>query len=264
MTRALGLLLTIGLALGSGFSGSARAEPTDELDVADAPAAYRADMTRMLPNTTSALVGTTPALTAAWAGYDGAAQTPVMSLGTEVRLVGRLAIVAGVAYGNAHVSDAGLRPQLGVRLQILQQRTSGVDASAAFTFREDRFTSEDGLYQGELAVGRSFGETSTVVNLLYAQDGEGDDHQGELRLAAARRIWGGLHVGAEGRYMHSLASTDPHRNAFGTPSMEAMAGPVVAFMTGGWGFLAEVGVAMRQTSRLDTGVTTLGGVARAF
>ena len=264
MTRALGSLLTIGLALGSGFSGSARAEPTDELNVADTPAASSAEMTRMLPNTMSALVGTTPALTAAWAGYDGAAQTPVMTLGTEVRLVRRLAIVAGVAYGNARASDAGLRPQLGVRLQILQQRTSGVDASAAFTFREDRFTSEDGLYQGELAVGRSFGETSTVINVLYAQDGEGDDHEGEVRLAAVRRVWGGLHLGAEGRYMHSLASTDPHRSAAGTPSMEAMAGPVVAFMTGSWGFLAEVGVSMRQTNRLDTGLTTLGGIGTTF
>ncbi len=264
MIRVFGSLLTIGVALGFVLGGSARAEPPDEPDVTDTPAASSAEMMRFLPNATSALVGTTPALTAAWAGYDGAAQTPVMSLGTEVRLVRRLAIVAGVAYGNAHASDAGLRPQLGVRLQVLRQRASGVDASAAFTFREDRFTSEDGLYQGELAVARSFGQTSAVVNVLYAQDGEGDDHQGELRLAAVRRVWGGLHLGAEGRYMHSLASTDPHRATVGTPSMEAMAGPVVAFMTGRWGFLAEAGVSMRQTSRLDTGVMTLGGIATTF
>jgi hypothetical protein len=264
MTRALGSLLAIGLGLGIALGGTAHADPPDALEVPETPAPSSVEVTRLLPNTTSAVVGTTPALTAAWAGYDGAAQTPVMSLGTEVRLVRRLAIVAGVAYGNAHASDAGLRPQLGVRLQVLQQRASGVDASAAFTFREDRFTAEDGLFQGELAIGRSFGETSTVVNVLYAQDGEGDDHEGELRLAAVRRVWRGLHVGAEGRYMHSLASTDPHRDALGTPSMEAMAGPVLAYRTGSWGFLAEVGVSMRQTNRLDTGLATLGGIGTTF
>ena len=264
MTRALGSLLAIGLGLGSVFGGTAHADPPDTLDVPETPAPSSVEATRFLPNTTSAVVGTTPALTAAWAGYDGAAKTPVMSLGTEVRLVRRLAIVAGVAYGNTRASDAGLRPQLGVRLQILQQGASGVDASAAFTFREDRFTAEDGLFQGELAVGRSFGKTSAVVNVLYAQDGEGDDHEGELRLAAVRRVWRGLHVGAEGRYMHSLASTDPHRDALGTPSMEAMAGPVVAYMTGSWGFLAEAGVSMRQTNHLDTGLATLGGIGTTF
>jgi hypothetical protein len=264
MTRGLGSFLTIGLGLGFVLGGSARAELPDRPEVTDTPAASSLEVTRLLPNTTSAVVATTPALTAAWAGYDGAAQTPVMNLWTEVRLVRRLAIVAGVAYGNAHASDAGLRPQLGVRLQVLQQRASGVDASVGFTFREDRFTAEDGLFQGELAVGRSFGETSTVVNVLYGQDGEGDDHEGELRLAAVRRVWRGLHVGAEGRYMHSLDSTDPHRAALGTPSAEAMTGPVLAYRTGSWGFLAELGVSMRQTSRLDTGLATLGGIGTTF
>src|SRR3954465_5263652 len=101
MTRAWGSLLTIGLALGAVVGGIAHAESMDTLDVTDTPSASSsAEVTRMLPNTTSALGGPTPALTAAWAGYDATTQTPVMNLGTEVRLMHRVAIVAGVAYGN--------------------------------------------------------------------------------------------------------------------------------------------------------------------
>jgi hypothetical protein len=221
----------------------------------------RRDVTRFLPTTSSAAAGSHAG---AWGGYDGAARTPVFSVGTEVQIVRRVSLIAGVAYTSANASDAGLRPQLGARVQVLEQAGSGVDASAAVVVRQDRFTSEEGLFQGSVALGRSFGETSAALNIVYGQDGEGDDHEGELRLAGIRRIRGGLHVGVEARYMHSINSTDPHRAALGTPSMEAMAGPLVAYTAGSWMLLAEAGIASRQTSRLQTGVITLAGIGTTF
>jgi hypothetical protein len=64
--------------------------------------------------------------------------------------------------------------------------------------------------------------------------------------------------------MHSIDSTDPHRAALSTPSMEAMAGSLVAYLIGSWAFVAEVGVSSRQTTRVDTGLATLGGIATTF
>ena len=224
----------------------------------------RRDVTRYLPTTASAAGAASTDVTNAWGGYDGAANTPVFSVSTELRIVPRVSLIGGVAYTSASAADAGVRPQLGARVQVFQQAASGVDASAAFLFRQDRFTSEDGLFQGAIAVGRSFGETSAVVNLVYGQDGEGDDHEAEVRLAGVRRIAGGLHVGVEGRYMHSLASTDPKRSTNGTPSMEAMAGPVVAYTAGRWAVVAEAGVASRKATRLETGVVTLAGIGTSF
>jgi len=236
----------------------------EEPFTSEANVKVRRDVTRFLPATSSASAGTQAAVTNAFGGYDGAARTPMFSAGTEVRIVRRLSLIAGVVYTSASSADAGLRPQLGARVQVLEQATSGIDASAAFVVRQDRFTSEEGLFQGSIALGRSFGETSAVVNVVYGQDGEGDDHEAELRLAALRRIRGGLHAGVEARYMHSVDSTDPHRAALGTPSMEAMAGPLVAYTAGSWVLVAEAGVSSRQTSRLETGVTTLAGIGTTF
>jgi hypothetical protein len=249
------------VVIGSLFAGRASAQ---DLVAPEAEVTSSREATRFLAGTASAVVAASPATTAAFGGWDGAARTPVFSIGTEIRVFRRVALVAGVGYGSAAASDAGLRPQLGVRVQLLTQPASGLDASAGFTFRQDRFTSEDGMFQGALALGRSFGETTAVLNVVYAQDGEGDDHEGEVRLAGVRRVRGGLHVGVEGRYMHSIDSTDPHRAALGTPSMEAMAGPLVEYLAGSWVLLAEAGVSGRQTSRVDVGVTTLGGVGTTF
>jgi hypothetical protein len=259
--RTVSSFLVLGAVLVPLLAGPAGAAEVDEADVI---ASSARNATHFLAVTSSAVTGASAATTAAWGGYDAAARTPLFSVGTELRVVRRVSLVAGVAYGAASAADAGLRPQLGARIQVLGQAASGVDATVGFLFRQDRFTAEDGLYQGSLALGRAFGETSLVANLVYAQDGEGDDHEGEVRLAGLRRVRGGLHVGMEGRYMRSLDSTDPHRMENGTPSMEALAGPLVAYMAGGWAFVAEAGVSSRRTSRLDTGVTALGGIGTTF
>lgn len=267
MTRRLtALSLSLSLSVGSallalgGLSGRAAAEETTTAPTAEgAP-----DATRFLAVTLGAAAAPSATVTSAWAGYDGATGAPSFSVGTEARLVRRLSLLVGVGYGSAGATNAGVRPQVGARVQLLNQGQSGVDASATLMFRQDRFTSEDGLFQGGIAVGRSFGDTAAVVNLVYATDGEGDDHEGELRLGVTRRLRGGLHAGVEARYMHTVASTDPNRQALGTPSMEASAGPLLAYQIGSWAVIAEVGLAARQTSRLDTGVATLGGVVAAF
>jgi hypothetical protein len=257
MIRASSSFLALGLLLAP-LGALAQESATDLVTVP------QADPTRFLPTTTSAVVGSAAAVTNAWGGYDGAARAPTFSVGTELRLFRRVSLVGGVAYGNAVAADAGLRPQLGARVQLFGQAASGVDASVGFLFRQDRFAAEAGLFQGSLALGRSFGKTATVVNVVYGQDGEGDDHEGEVRLAALRHVHGGLHVGVEGRYMHSLDSTDPHRAMNGTPSMEALAAPMVAYTAGTWAFIAEAGVASRQTAHLDSGLLALGGIGTTF
>jgi hypothetical protein len=253
--------LAVELAFMALLCGRARAEEPLE---PEAHGPYRKDVSRFLPNTAGASATTSTDVTNAWGGYDGGARTPVFGVTTELRLVRRVSLIGGVAYTSASAADPGMRPQLGARVQVLEQAASGVDASAALLFRKDRFSSEEGLFQGSIALGRSFGETSAVVNVVYGQDGEGDDHQGEVRLAGVRRVAGGLHLGVEGRYMRALASTDPHRATLGTPSMEAMAGPLVAYTAGSWVLVAEAGVSNRQTSHLETGLVTVAGVGTSF
>ena len=56
-------------------------------DVVPDPAA--AEVTRFLPTTSGAAVAPARSVTTAWGGFDGAGRTPVLSIGTEVRLVGQ-------------------------------------------------------------------------------------------------------------------------------------------------------------------------------
>jgi hypothetical protein len=259
MRASLASFLVTGLVLGVSGGPALGEEPSTELVVAP-----HEDATRFLPTTSSAVVGSAADVTTAWGGYDGAARTPTFSVTTELRVVRRVSLVGGVAYGNGGAADAGLRPQVGARVQLFREAASGMDASVAFLFRQDRFTSEDGLFQGSVALGRSFGETAAVLNVIYAQDGEGDDHEGEVRLAGIRRVRGGLHVGLEGRYMHSIDSTDPRRAMKETPSVEAMVAPMVAYTVGSWAFVAEAGVSSRKTTGIDTGLLTLGGIGTTF
>ena len=256
---------SVGLVFGALSLAAAPARAVDDVDAAFVSAtAPSREATRFLPTTASAVVGTAATISSAWGGYDAAARTPVFGVGTEVRLLPRLALLGGVAYGNAAAADAGLRPQLGARFQYLHQAESGLDATVSVVYRGDRFVSEDGLFQGGLAFGRDFGETTAVVNLVFASDGEGDDHQAEARLAALRHVHRGLFLGAEGRYMHSVDSTDPHRAANGTPSTEALAGPVVTYTLGNWALVAEGGVSRRVTATAQVGLITLGGVGATF
>lgn len=266
MKRTFSLVATFGLALVPCFvpclGGTAHAQ--EDLSGDSATYVPTQNVTRVLPTTSSAVVAASPTWTMAAGGYDGAAKTPVFTLGTEVRIARGVSLVAAVAYSSALASDAQLRPQFGARVQFLREAAAGVDGSATVLYRGDRFTSEDGLFQGALAFGRSFGASSAVVNLVYGQDGEGDDHEAEIRVAWLRPMAGNLHLGLEGRYMHAIESTDPNRVALGTPSMEAMAGPLLAYRIGTWAIVGEAGIASRRTTRLETGVAAIAGVGTSF
>jgi len=266
LSIALGTLAVVGAAA-TGWPGAAWAQdqgsPPGSMAEVETEA-VAAEVTHFLPTTSGAAVARARSVTTAWGGIDGAGRTPVLSIGTELRIARRLALLVGAGYDQSGAPSPGLRPRVGLRAQVLEQEASGLDLGASLAFRQDRFTSEDGMIQVGVAVGRSFGATSLVGNLVYAQDGEGDDYEGEFRLAALQRVRGGLHVGVEGRYERLLASEDPHRQERGNPTMEAGAGPIVAYMAGSWLLAVEAGYSARRTDRLQSGFTMLGGIGAAF
>jgi len=268
MTRAFVLRLTMGIAAAGTSVVGGVPTAAAQSSAADVPTAVStsspADVTQFLPGASPAVVARAASLTTAWGGYDGGSGAAVFSLATELRVVRRLALIVGAAYDKSGSTTFALRPRVGARVQIFAQGASGVDLAASVIFRQDRFTSEDGMIQGTVAVARSFGATSLVGNVIYAQDGEGDDHEGELRMAALRRVRGGLHVGVEGRYMRSIGSTDPFRRERDTPSLETAAGPLVAYMAGNWLVALEAGYTARRTDRLTAGPGVLGGFGAVF
>lgn len=255
------------IVMGPAVAGGAWAQDADRpassmADVTAAP--ITADVTQFLPTTSGAAIARARSVTSAWGGFDGAGRIPVLSIGTELRIARRVALLVGAGYDQSGAASPTLRPRVGLRAQLLGQEASGLDLGVSLAFRQDRFTSEDGMIQASVATGRSFGATSLVGNLVYAQDGEGDDYEGEVRLAALHRVSGGLHVGVEGRYMRLLDSKDARRQEHGTPNAEAAAGTIVAYMAGSWLLAVEAGYSGRRTDRLQSGLAMLGGVGAAF
>ena len=228
-------------------------------------AASAQDPGRFLPGALAPATGSALVTGFGWAGYDGATHDPLLGATAEARLGSRVVIGAGVTYAAAtSIHPAATRPSVGARLQILDQQRHGLDAGLAFGFHQDRFVEEEGFLEAAVTAGWRSDRATLIGNVGYGQDGEGDDHEGELRVAGMYRVHGGLHLGLDGRFRDLLDSTDPHRVAHGTPSMEFVAGPVAALMIGPAALVLEAGVSGVRRGTLDTGLLTIGSVGAAF
>jgi hypothetical protein len=160
--------------------------------------------------------------------------------------------------------DVRLRAQGGVRVMLLDQRRCGVNAAVGFLYRQDRFTAEEGMLEWSALFSRRFGATLAIANFVYAQDGEGDDHEGEVRVVGLQDFGARLHVGLDSRMRTSLGSSDPHRAEHSNPTLEFNAGPLLAYSVGRFSLMSEAGISGQKVDRLRTGVLVLGGLAAAF
>ena len=219
------------------------------------------DAAQFLPGTLAPSSSAARAVGMGWVGYDSAARTPLVSAMVAARLGSRVVLSATAI--NSSTSSI-VRPGVSARVQLLEQERHGIDAGVSAGYRRDLFSAEGGFFQTVLSVGRRFGETNLIANLAYGQDGEGDDRDGEARLAALRPIVAGLQLGLDGRISHSLQSTDPNRRLHGTPSMTYTAGGLAAYSLGTWALMLETGITGRRVDDLETGFVTLGGMGAVF
>jgi len=219
---------------------------------------------QVLPGALSAELGAdTHAVGSGWAGYDGATRNPVASATAEAWIGPRLSLMAGFG-STTQPGDVRLRAEGGVRLMVLDQQRHGINATVGFLYRQDRFADEEGTLEFSAMLGRRFGPTLALVRLLYAQDGEGDDLEGEIRAAVVRDITSALHVGVDARARTSLGSSDPHRMEHANPTFELSVAPVLAYTVGRWSVMSEVGASAQKVDQLRKGVLVLGGFGAAF
>jgi hypothetical protein len=233
----------------------------DRVSGDERPLAVKVDAVQFLPGTMAPDTGSGRASGMGWAGYDGAARAPLVSAMVAARLTGRL--ILAVTASNSSTSSA-VRPGVAARLQVLQQGSHGIDGNLSLGYRRDLFSAEGGFFQAVLGAGRRMGATNVIANLAYGQDGEGDDRDGELRVAVLRSLTGRLQLGLDARYGQSLVSTDPNRAAHGTPSMTYIAGAVAAFTVGSWAMLLETGATGRRTQQLENGYLAMAGIGAGF
>lgn len=240
--------------------GAAEEDPSAARHSTSAP-----DAARFLPGVIAARTGTALGAGTAWGGYDGATRTPLTGAATEVRLGRRVVVGAGVTYAARDTSEpAALRPSALARVQILDQASHGIDLGVAAAYRQDRFVSEDGLFQATVSLGIRGEAGVVVVNLGYGTDGEGDDQLGDGRLVAFRRLASGLHAGVDGHVQWLFDSSDPNRSLHSTPTLDLTVAPAMTYAAGPVTLLAEVGWSGVDRGGFHSGLLALAGAGTAF
>jgi hypothetical protein len=225
------------------WSSHASAAEDEGLSQADATVPVQtgtvAGLGAFLPFSQAASIDQQRAYAVGFAGYDSSRHTGTFEAATEVRLWGPIAVRgAAVSYTNGNRT---LRPSFGARVQALHERRQGVDGAIGVFYRPEGLTEPGGEIESVLSIGRHAGQTYLLGNLLYGQDPEGKERDGEVRLAALRPVGSRFLVGFDGRLRLDLGSypaklaqqREPTLDANLGPSATALLGPLAISLQGG-------------------------------
>jgi len=210
-----------------------------------------------LPLTLAPSVGGTAATVVGYGGYDSSRPAAVSSAIAEVALWGPLALRAGSEYG----SDSRFRPTIGLRAQLLQQSRHAIDGSISVFYRAEGFNEPEGEIETFVSIGRRFGDSTLIGNIVYGQDPEGNERDGEVRLAAfhTRNRW---LLGVEGRARFAIGA---QHTAKVEPAFDSVVGAVTMLRLGPLAALAEAGPAvLNLANQTRVGWTAIAGLGAAL
>jgi hypothetical protein len=181
----------------------------------------------------------------------------------DATVYGPLALRAGVSYLPDSV-NASAQPHIGARVQLLRQAKHGLDLGFGAFYRLERFSEEEGLIQAMLTGAFRHGHTGLFANLVYGQDAEGDDQEGEVLFALLQQVHDAVQVGFESRGRFKLASTDPKRRDVPIETAEISVAPTLSFAVGPVAFLAQAGGSAIHVQDWRVGVLAMAGLASSY
>jgi hypothetical protein len=198
-------------------------------------------------------------------GYDSARSTGLVEGVADVTLIGPLAARLGVSYREAN--ESALRPSVGLRLQPLNQADHGIDAAVGIFYKPEGFTEAEGEIEAVLSFGRTFDRVGLFGNVVYGQDGEGIERDGELRLAGQYEWTPRLQAGLDARVRFDMGEegreAEAKRATNGEASFDVVVGPVASYAFDRFAVLAQVAASVVARERDSTlaGVLFLAGLA---
>ena len=215
----------------------------------------------LLPFTISPRTDSQRAVVRALGGYDSARRSALFEALADVTVIGPLALRVGALYTQRPDS---FRPTLGARVQILSQESFGIDLGAGLFYRPEGFTEAEGEIELAISVARRFGRIYTFANLIYGQDPEAAERDGEVRLGALYAISDPLQIGLDTRLRVDLGSEEGKRRAEGGAEYDLLVGPTASYAFGPLAAVAQAGLSVFGTSPARVGAVALLGVAGAI
>ncbi len=261
VTLLAGVTLVLGVLVPQASHAAPTADAELERDASELDRSIAAGA--LLPLTLSPVVGAVPALAVGYGGYDGARGAAVAQAFAEVRLWRQLALRGGSEFSD---TSHRLRPTIGARLQVLSQHSQGVDGAVSVFYRAEGFDEPEGEIETVMAFGRRFGNTAVTANLAYGQDFDGNERDGELRLAALGRLANRLQLGLDGRWRFDLGSQTAKLQASNEATYDIDAGPVAALALGPIALVAHAGASVVRRVGRDAafGLITMAGLGTSF
>jgi hypothetical protein len=243
------------------IAARAQAQESTEIQQIPRPAEVVAGEGAFLPQTLPARVGSTQGFALGSGGYDSSRGGPLIDSAVEASVWGPLALRVQATYSN---DTKKMRPSVGGRAQLLRQERHGIDAAIAVFYKTEGFTEAEGEIETFASVGRRFEHFSLLGNLVYGQDPEGNERDGEVRAA----IWHqarALVLGLDTRARFALGAQHG-RAATTEPSFDFLAGPGATLVTGPVALFAQCGPSVFRLSGGPTraGAAALAGVGAAF
>jgi hypothetical protein len=218
----------------------------------------------MLPSLVAADTSQTTRVTGtSWAGYDAARSSFVLRTFVDANVYGPLALRAGVSYLPDSLNSSA-QPHVGARVQLLRQAKHGLDLGLGAFYRMERFTQEEGLIQAMITAGYRHGRTGLFANLVYGQDAEGDDEEGEVLFALLQSVHESIQVGFEARGRFKLASSDEKRRQMPLETADLALAPTFSYALGPVAFLAQAGAAAIHVHAWRVGALAMAGLASSY
>jgi len=245
------------------FAGAARAQEAVATDAPPSPPSTveaAAQDGLLLPLALTPKVGQVTAVGIGIGGYDGARKVPIASAVVEARIWGPISLRGGAEYSPTRQEA---RPTVGARVQLLRQEAHGVDGAISVFYRPEGFTEPEGEIETFVSLGRRIDRVSLIGNLVYGQDPEGNERDGEVRLGAlyGKNKWA---VGLDSRLRFAIG-TQRSAAALAEPKLDLLAGPVGTVAIGPVAVLGEVGPSLvKMSNQTLFGVAAMAGVATVF
>lgn len=226
-------------------------------------AAVSAEAGQFLPTTIAPRVDSQRGFVRAFGGYDSARRSALFEARGDVTVWGPIAATVGALY----TTKKEFAPTVGVRVQALNQEHHFIDLSIGGYYKPEGFTELEGEIEFVLSVGRRFGRLSTFANLVFGQEPDAGERDGELRLAALYEITTPLQVGLDSRLRFDLGSDEGKEREEGGdfdlvvgPTASYAIGPVAAYAQAGLSVGAPAASPGREI-RTRAGAVMLLGVA---